>query len=514
MMLNSLAHVFNVLSPTYAFADYRKRVADQEGGAQKRADRIIAYNHRYLFVSIIFFLVMGITNKWHSYPYSELKWLYYSLLGFYIWVLPLSRCNEIFFAFISDALDKFNLCNKSKSTLTYHQRLKLAFLSYLELVINFATIYWVLPASFWKNEPPFKNVIDALYFSGVTITTVGYGDYSPINWFPKILTVYEVFCGVILLVVCFTVYTSLGLSDSERQNHQDSTKPISSKPAVGQPKKLNNRRFMTNQRLLTSILLLVVGIWIANLCYCSGWETSERGTFGDLFGASNSLFSGLAFVGVALALYLQSKQNKIGSIQQFESTFFLMLSLHQQILQDIDIHLKSKKILRGRRCFRFLYKEYIREFEKVFKHTSSDELGLISETYFDFYEKRQDKLAHYFQTLYNIIKYVNEADPEIDKIKYINLVRAQLSVYELGLLFYNCLAELGRDKFKPLIEEYRLFKNMPKSILYSEHHTQLYSESAFKGAPAWTSTRKFESDEEEMSYYFEEASLDQENDEK
>ena len=271
---------------------------------------------------------------------------------------------------------------------------------------------------------------------------------------------------------------------------------------------------MTNQRLLTSIVLLVLAIWIANLCYCSGWEPSERGTFGDLFGASNALFSGLAFAGVALALYLQSKQNKLGEIQRFESTFFLMVSLHQQILQDMDIHLKSKKILRGRRCFRFLYKEYLREYEKVFKHTSSDELSLISETYFDFYENRQDKLAHYFQTLYNIIKYVNEADTEVDKKKYIKLIRAQLSVYEMGLLFYNCLAELGREKFKPLIEEYSLFKNMPKSILYSEHHAQLYSQSAFKGAPAWTSARKFESDEEEMSYYYEEAVSDQEDDEK
>lgn len=170
--------------------------------------------------------------------------------------------------------------------------------------------------------------------------------------------------------------------------------------------------------------------------------------------------------------------------------------------------------MRGRRCFRFLYKEYIKEYEKVFKHSSLDEIGLISETYFYFYEKRQDKLAHYFQTLYNIIKYVNDADSGIDKKKYINLVRAQLSVYELGLLFYNCLTELGRDKFMPLLEEYSLFKNMPKSILYAEHHTQLYSESAFKGAPAWTSTRKFESDEEEMSYYFAEAVSDQDDDEK
>jgi hypothetical protein len=274
---------------------------------------------------------------------------------------------------------------------------------------------------------------------------------------------------------------------------------------------------MNHQRLsglFIFILFIVVAIWVANLWYCSGWESSERGTFGDLFGASNALFSGLAFAGVGLALYLQSKQNKIGLIQQFENTFFLMVSLHQQILQDMDIHLKNKKILRGRRCFRFLYKEYIKIYEQKSKNFNTEHLRNISETYFSFYEKRQDKLAHYFQTLYNIIKYINETNSGIDKKKYINLIRAQLSVYELGLLYYNCLAELGREKFKPLIEEYSLFKNMPKSILPSEDHIHLYAESAFNGAPAWTSSKKFESDEEEMSYYFEEATSEIEDDEK
>lgn len=258
------------------------------------------------------------------------------------------------------------------------------------------------------------------------------------------------------------------------------------------------------QKLGLAVFTLVLLTWLVNLALAT-LPSSKFGIFPDMLGISNSLFAGLAFAAVALTLYLQFKLNKIGTIQRFENTFFLMVSLHQQILQDIYIHLKNKKILRGRRCFGFLYKEYLKAYEEQFKNSSADELSLITETYFEFYEKRQDKLAHYFQTLYNIIKYVNEADAGIDKKKYINLIRAQLSVYELGLLFYNCLAELGRDKFKPLIEEYSLFKNMPKSILYTEEHTKLYSESAFKGAPAWTSTRKFESDEEEMSYYFEEA---------
>ncbi len=86
-------------------------------------------------------------------------------------------------------------------------------------------------------------------------------------------------------------------------------------------------------------------------------------------------------------------------------------------------------------------------------------------------------------------------------------------MYELGLIFYNCLAEPGREKFKPLVEKYSLLKNMPKTILQHKEHTQLYSESAFKGAPMWTSTKEFEYVENEMEYYLEVASKDQEVDE-
>jgi hypothetical protein len=57
----------------------------------------------------------------------------------------------------------------------------------------------------------------------------------------------------------------------------------------------------------TKIALLigafVVGLWAASglVLYC----LPERGTFGDMFGAVNALFSGLAFVGVIYALLLQ-----------------------------------------------------------------------------------------------------------------------------------------------------------------------------------------------------------------
>ncbi len=55
----------------------------------------------------------------------------------------------------------------------------------------------------------------------------------------------------------------------------------------------------------TALLIgaLVVGLWAASGFVL--YYLPERGTFGDMFGAVNALFSGLAFLGVIYALLLQ-----------------------------------------------------------------------------------------------------------------------------------------------------------------------------------------------------------------
>jgi hypothetical protein len=40
-------------------------------------------------------------------------------------------------------------------------------------------------------------------------------------------------------------------------------------------------------------------------------DQTGRGTFGDMFGSVNAIFSGLAFVGVIYAILLQSKELKL-----------------------------------------------------------------------------------------------------------------------------------------------------------------------------------------------------------
>jgi len=176
-------------------------------------------------------------------------------------------------------------------------------------------------------------------------------------------------------------------------------------------------------------------------------------------------------------------------IQQFESTFFSMVNLHHQIVGSIDVDItkggkgflfdegpKKDITLTSRDCFQHFYTEF--EYYLTEEHKDESEIKRINSAYTKFYKEYQSDLGHYFRNLYNILKFINKKNPG-DKFFYTNLLRAQLSSFELLMLFYNCLSQFGKVKFKPLIEEYHFLQNMPRSPLLDKNHTKLYKKSAF-----------------------------------
>ena len=56
---------------------------------------------------------------------------------------------------------------------------------------------------FHACQPLWSNAVDATYFSTVTITTVGYGDFSPERWPGKLLVASELCVGLVLIIVTF-----------------------------------------------------------------------------------------------------------------------------------------------------------------------------------------------------------------------------------------------------------------------------------------------------------------------
>jgi len=241
---------------------------------------------------------------------------------------------------------------------------------------------------------------------------------------------------------------------------------------------------MKNRHILVvfGIVLLLYAGYLGGLLYktwpISSYSMDKAGVFGDSFGALNALFSGLAFAAVLLTLFFQQKQIQA---QQFETSFFELLSLHNDIINDIDIRANGTKDVTksGRDCFKYFRSKLKSIYEEqALLLQDRNHIDIVAVSYELFLKKYQCEVGHYFRTLYNIVKYIDVSDME-NKQKYMSILRAKLSSNELLLLFYNCIHMVGSEKFKPLIEKYALLENMDYELLLSIDHLVLYKPSAF-----------------------------------
>lgn len=91
--------------------------------------------------------------------------------------------------------------------------------------------------------------------------------------------------------------------------------------------------------VLLILLVIVIQLVFGNAIYwlLPGW--TERGTFGDMFGAVNTLFSGLAFAGVIYAIVLQQRELKLQR-EELELT-------RNELSRTADAQEKSEKALQA-----------------------------------------------------------------------------------------------------------------------------------------------------------------------
>jgi len=265
------------------------------------------------------------------------------------------------------------------------------------------------------------------------------------------------------------------------------------------------------QNFLFPVLLFAIVLGV----FTGGWYLFDRAfppaqdnsLFGDKFGAISALFSGLAFAGLIWAVRLQGKelalqreelaqtreelkgqkeqlaqQNSTMQRQNFEATFFSLLAVHNDLVSNLEIDVVDQRLphRQGRACFTRIFSQLKSDIETLERNSSgNDSIATINEGYMSMFHKRQSEIGHYFRTLYNIVKFVDQSSSP-NKQLYLNLIRAQLSHDELRLIFYNCLSEMGRERFRPLIEKYALFEQLSPRDLISEQHYGLYSTTAYK----------------------------------
>jgi len=247
-----------------------------------------------------------------------------------------------------------------------------------------------------------------------------------------------------------------------------------------------------------------------------------QGAVGSLWALAGLMFIYVAFLGQMLQLVKQDEeleaQKRNFALQQFENGFFQLLDLHNDIAKGMHETIVSHigyystegdgilpKHEYGRHLFEKWYGKLKYELEStdnqthlavllVSQNTQEGKLevkrGYVNKIYKKFYNDHQSELGHYFINLYHVFKFVNTCDVLKDKAdtftdkdneqtiknkrRYTSIARAQLSQYELALLFYNGISDNGKEDFKPLIEKFGLLDNFNFNDLPDQDHKALY----------------------------------------
>ena len=238
-------------------------------------------------------------------------------------------------------------------------------------------------------------------------------------------------------------------------------------------------------------------------------DWAQRGTFGDMFGAINALFSGLAFSGVIYAIILQRKelmlqrreleftrkeiegqkiqleeQNKTSKLQRFESTFFKLIEMLDSVIEKIDLSNHyistgpnggSKKIM-GNAALATAYNSLKRRYDE--KHAEDQTEETVLSSYIQFYETHHKFFGHFFRNLYHLLEYVNSSEI-INKELYFDLIRARLDEHAILLTFYNSYAEMGGSGMKRIVSEIQFFKNIDRTKFLRSDDLNLFPKTAF-----------------------------------
>jgi len=249
----------------------------------------------------------------------------------------------------------------------------------------------------------------------------------------------------------------------------------------------------------------ILAAWVFNLTFLLYVPSEQRGTFGDMFGAVNALFSGFAFLGVVVAILLQRKELELqrqelkdtrGVLsdqsdtikkQRFEDTFFRMLHLLRETTGSI-----RKGSLSGPAVFKQLYSGRIHNWADPLQNSRKrsrsaptlDQLEQhLKKEYAKFELSCQEEIGSYFRILYRIILYIDQECLFKNRSLYVSLLRDQLSPIEFLLLFVHGLGAGYSDRFKPLIEKYGLLDELSPER-FRDHAllkrcVDLYSDSAY-----------------------------------
>lgn len=152
----------------------------------------------YVAIKVIFPIIILI-NDWQYYPWI-ITILVYLLLETILYIPTLIFASDLF--------------SRPRS---YKRSMLLLFFNYLEIVFAYAAIY---ASGNYLNEP-FTYWFDAVYFSIITSSSIGYGDFYPITTFGRFLVSTQALLFLFFVVLFLNFFSakikSKGYFDHENE---------------------------------------------------------------------------------------------------------------------------------------------------------------------------------------------------------------------------------------------------------------------------------------------------------
>lgn len=263
------------------------------------------------------------------------------------------------------------------------------------------------------------------------------------------------------------------------------------------------------------LLPLTLPYFRDNVFRVSGKNTIEvLGQMGDSYGIFNALFSGFAFAGVLVTLWVQSRDNKKRTVVE---QYYQMLDVQQKVIDEINVAQVRKvrqgdtvAVVKGRKAFvefkiqmKYLVKavkevaerngfdfsdidiadiayavffygssktwkpfmmEYLKDYPDTERLVDAIIARLETERQYILNRPNQNYLSVYFRNMYNAIKLIDNCGliSKEEKKDYVKILRAQLSNAELYILFFNIISRFGKKWVdNDYVTKYQLIQNLP-----------------------------------------------------
>ncbi|MEJ5105631.1 putative phage abortive infection protein [Chryseobacterium sp. MYb328] len=193
-------------------------------------------------------------------------------------------------------------------------------------------------------------------------------------------------------------------------------------------------------------------------------SNEQRGSFGDMFGFANAMFTGLSVIGLLVTVLLQrkdiniqreelAKQTESIYVQNFESTYFQMISLYSNFINTVE-----KNNVLGRKYLSLLSFSIIDSIYATKYSYGKIDLRQTRDKYYDVLVKNSSEMEHHLRIILSIIELIDTTE-RINKMKYIRMLKANLSLDELVLIYYGCLYK-DDLRIKKMIEKYPMFEDL------------------------------------------------------